>query len=81
VKIVLDKFIIRFMNHTTQMSKLYVSTRAEYDSFLLAHPLAIPDGFKVVGSQTQTKWLEGGQEVARISNDGFGVTYEIAANG
>ena len=49
----------------------------EFLAFLKRHPLAIPDGFKAVGSYIQTKWMEGEVEVARESKDGFGTIFEV----
>jgi len=49
--------------------------RAEFDRHV-TRLKAIPDGFKTVGSYIQTKFFAGGCEVARRSQDGFGVVYE-----
>jgi len=38
---------------------------------------ALPDGFEIVGSFIQTKYLVDGKEVARVSTDGFSTIYEI----
>ncbi len=49
----------------------------EFEAFLKKHPLAIPDGFRIVGGMTQTSYIENGVEVARFSRDGFGPTWEV----
>ena len=51
--------------------------KEEFLAFISRHPLAIPDGFKLVGAYQQTKWIENGLEVARQSLDGFGTIYEV----
>lgn len=67
-----------FGKPTTAMT-LKTVTENEFQEFLDAHPLAVPDGFKLVGAMTQSKWLESGIEVARRSDDSFGIVYEVAA--
>lgn len=51
---------------------------SEFNAHLAKYPLAIPDGFKPVGSMTQTKFILNGQIIAMQSQDGFGTQYEIA---
>ena len=58
------------------MTTKYVSEN-EFDEFLKDNPLAIPNGFKLVGSMEQTKWAVNGEVVAVQSRDGFGFLYEI----
>jgi hypothetical protein len=45
------------------------ATKEEFDSVLAENPLAIPDGFRVVGGYTQSRWLLNGEEIARDSGD------------
>jgi hypothetical protein len=52
-------------------------TKDEFEARLKQLKNAIPDGFSLVGSMIQTKWLLDGKEVARKSVDGFGTIYEI----
>jgi hypothetical protein len=49
----------------------------EFSEFLNRRPLAIADGFKVLGSYLQTRWFENGEEVARRSQDSFGSIHEV----
>lgn len=48
----------------------------EFNQFVKKHN-AIPDGFKINGSYTQSKFLDKGMEIARISQDGHETIYEI----
>ena len=48
-----------------------------FDKCLAGRPLAIPNGFKLNGSMLQTSWLEQGKVIAKRSEDGFGVIYEV----
>lgn len=62
------------------MNNLVGASKEEFDQFITRCPLATPDGFKIVGSSVQTKYFVGPVEVARRSEDGFGVIYEINQN-
>ena len=53
------------------------ATKNEFDQMLTAHPLAVPDGFRIVGSLTQSRWMENGVEIARDSWDSHGHLYDI----
>lgn len=52
-------------------------TEQRWEEFLDAHPLVVPDGFKVNGSYIQTHYFENGIEIARMSKDSQGVFFEI----
>lgn len=49
----------------------------EFFEFLNKHPMAAPDGFGLVGSLMQSRWIENGKEIARDSWDSQGHIYEI----
>lgn len=52
-------------------------TKEEFDAFIQKHSLT-PDGFKINGGLVQTKFYNGDRsQMARHSEDGFGVIYEI----
>jgi hypothetical protein len=53
-------------------------TKKEFEAFLAQRPLAVPDGFRVVGGYTQSRYIENDTEVARTSTDSRGTVYEIA---
>lgn len=53
------------------------ATKAEFDAAIAAHPLAVPDGFRLVGDLMQSRWLEDGKEIARDSWDSGGHLYDI----
>lgn len=54
------------------------ATKEEFDATLAANPLAVPDGFRIVGGLTQSRWMLGGKEIARDSWDSQGHLYDIA---
>jgi hypothetical protein len=54
------------------------ATKDEFDAFIASHPLAVPDGFRINGSLTQTNYIERGVVVARRSWDSQGELYDIA---
>jgi hypothetical protein len=57
------------------------ATKEEFDAILAAHPLAVPDGFRIVGGLTQSRWIENGKEIARDSWDSQGHLYNVTENG
>jgi hypothetical protein len=55
--------------------------KPEFDEWVRRHN-AVPDGFKLAGSYTQTRYYSHDTtgEVARFSRDSFGDVYEINPN-
>lgn len=58
-------------------SALNGCSEEEFKSFLKKNPLAIPDGFKMLGSALQTKYILNEKVIAIKTTDGFGSQYEI----
>lgn len=57
---------------------LAAATKPAFDEFLSRHPMAVPDGFRIVGGFVQSRWMLDGEEIARESTDSGGTIFEIA---